>query len=68
MNLEDAEFAKEEFREKWDRQYPNIWKIIYTANAVESYYRMARLTNLQENCIYTVYFSEPPRRKRSVYD
>ena len=26
MNLEDAEFAKEEFREKWDRQYPNILK------------------------------------------
>ena len=56
-NLEDAEFAKEEFREKWDKKYPNIlkswdrnWnelttffeyppeirKIIYTTNAVES--------------------------------
>ena len=26
MNLEDAEFAKEEFREKWDKKYPNILK------------------------------------------
>ena len=63
VNLEDAEFAKEEFREKWDRKYPNIlkswdrnWnelttffeyppeirKIIYTTNAVESYHRMVR--------------------------
>lgn len=24
VNLEDAEYAKEEFREKWDRKYPNI--------------------------------------------
>lgn len=24
VNLEDAEFAKEEFREKWDKKYPNI--------------------------------------------
>ena len=59
MNLDDAEFAKEEFREKWDKKYPNIlkswdrnWnelttffeyppeirKIIYTTNAVESYH------------------------------
>ena len=63
VNLEDAEFAKEEFREKWDKKYPNIlkswdrnWnelttffeyppeirKIIYTTNAVESYHRMVR--------------------------
>ena len=26
VNLEDAEFAKEEFREKWDKKYPNILK------------------------------------------
>ena len=26
VNLEDAEYAKEEFREKWDRKYPNILK------------------------------------------
>jgi len=26
INLDDAEFAKEEFREKWDRKYPNILK------------------------------------------
>ncbi len=24
VNLEDAEYAKEEFREKWDKKYPNI--------------------------------------------
>ena len=24
VNLEDAEYAKEEFREKWNRKYPNI--------------------------------------------
>lgn len=24
VNLDDAEFAKEEFREKWDKKYPNI--------------------------------------------
>ena len=60
---EDAELAKEEFREKWDQKYPNIlkswdrnwreltvffefpaeiWRIIYTTNAVESYHRMVR--------------------------
>ncbi len=63
VNLEDAELAKEEFREKWDQKYPNIlkswdrnwreltvffefpaeiWRIIYTTNAVESYHRMVR--------------------------
>ena len=26
VNLEDAEFAKEEFREKWNKKYPNILK------------------------------------------
>ena len=26
VNLEDAEYAKEEFREKWDKKYPNILK------------------------------------------
>ena len=26
MNLDDAEFAKEEFREKWNKKYPNILK------------------------------------------
>ena len=26
VNLDDAEFAKEEFREKWDKRYPNILK------------------------------------------
>ena len=26
VNLEDAGYAKEEFREKWDRKYPNILK------------------------------------------
>lgn len=26
INLDDAEFAKEEFREKWDKKYPNILK------------------------------------------
>jgi len=26
VNLEDAEFAKEEFREKWDKSYPSILK------------------------------------------
>ncbi len=26
INLDDAEFAKEKFREKWDRKYPNILK------------------------------------------
>jgi len=26
VNLDDAEFAKEEFREKWDNKYPNILK------------------------------------------
>lgn len=26
LNLDDAEFAKEEFREKWDKKYPNIIK------------------------------------------
>lgn len=26
VNLDDAEFAKEEFREKWDKKYPNILK------------------------------------------
>ncbi len=26
VNLDDAEFAKEEFREKWDKKYPNIIK------------------------------------------
>ena len=25
-NLDDAEYAKEEFREKWDKKYPNILK------------------------------------------
>ena len=24
VNLEDAEYAKEEFREKWDKKYPSI--------------------------------------------
>lgn len=52
INLEDAEYAKEEFREKWDKnwselttffEYPQeIRKIIYTTNAVESYHRMVR--------------------------
>ena len=63
VNLEDAEYALEEFREKWGRKYPNIlrswdrnWqeltaffayppeirKIIYTTNAVESYHRCVR--------------------------
>ena len=52
VNLDDAEFAKEEFREKWDKnwseltvffEYPQeIRKIIYTTNAVESYHRMVR--------------------------
>lgn len=26
VNLDDAEYAKEEFREKWDIKYPNILK------------------------------------------
>ena len=26
VNLDDAEFAKEEFREKWDKKYPNFLK------------------------------------------
>lgn len=26
VNLDDAEYAKEEFREKWDKKYPNILK------------------------------------------
>ncbi len=26
INLDEAEFAKEEFREKWDKKYPNILK------------------------------------------
>lgn len=26
INPDDAEYAKEEFREKWDRKYPNILK------------------------------------------
>lgn len=26
VNLEDAEYAKEEFRESWDKKYPNILK------------------------------------------
>jgi len=26
VNLDDAEFAKEEFREKWDKKYPSILK------------------------------------------
>ena len=26
INLEDAEYAKEEFREKWDKKYPSILK------------------------------------------
>ncbi len=26
MNLDKSEFAKEEFREKWDTKYPNILK------------------------------------------
>lgn len=26
VNLDEAEFAKEEFREKWDKKYPNILK------------------------------------------
>ena len=49
VNLDDAEFAKEEFREKWDKkltaffEYPaEIRKIIYTTNAVEGYHRMVR--------------------------
>ncbi len=63
VNLDDAEYAKEEFREKWDSKYPSILKtwdknwaeltaffeyppeirrIIYTTNAVESYHRMVR--------------------------
>lgn len=25
-NLDEAEFAKEKFREKWDKKYPNILK------------------------------------------
>ena len=55
VNLDDAEYAKEEFREKWDKnwselttffEYPQeIRKIIYTTNAVESYHRMSE--NLQ---------------------
>lgn len=24
VNLDDADYAKEEFREKWDRKYPSI--------------------------------------------
>ncbi len=52
ISLDDAEFAKEEFREKWDKnlakitvffEYPaDIRKIIYTTNAVESYHRAVR--------------------------
>ena len=63
VNLEDAEYAREEFRETWGKKYPNIlrawdrnWeeltaffayppeirKIIYTTNAVESYHRCVR--------------------------
>ena len=26
INLDDAEYSKEEFREKWDKKYPNILK------------------------------------------
>ena len=26
VNLDDAEFALEEFRENWDKKYPNILK------------------------------------------
>lgn len=26
VNLDDAEYAKEEFREKWNKKYPNILK------------------------------------------
>ena len=26
VNLDDAEYAKEEFRETWDKKYPNILK------------------------------------------
>jgi len=26
VNLDDAEYAKEEFREKWDRKYPSIMR------------------------------------------
>ena len=50
VNLDDAEYAKEEFREKWDKnwvkltayfEYPaEIRKIIYTTNAVEGYHRI----------------------------
>src|SRR5690606_19482043 len=26
VNIEDAEYAKEEFREKWDKKYPSIMR------------------------------------------
>lgn len=48
VNLDEAEFAKEEFCEKWAEltiffEYPQeIRKIIYTTNTVESYHRMVR--------------------------
>jgi len=34
VNLEEAEFAKEEFREKWDKQYPAILRS-WDTNLVE---------------------------------
>ena len=52
VNLDDAEYAKEEFREKWDKnwaeltaffEFPQeIRRIIYTTNTVEAYHRMVR--------------------------
>ena len=52
VNLDDAEFAKEEYRKKWDKncteltvffEYSQeIRNIIYTTNAVEGYHRMVR--------------------------
>jgi len=34
VNLDDAEYAKEEFREKWDKKYPSIMRS-WDANWVE---------------------------------
>ena len=72
VNLEDAEFAKEEFREKWDKKYPNILKSWdRNWNELTTFFENSRnprrcsrpmiRSGRSSICVYTIYFSEPSR-------
>ena len=55
VNLDDAEYAKEEFRDKWDKKYPNILKFW-------------GLKSWDKNCSeLTTFFEYPEEIRKIIY-